>query len=140
MVSKLQQTLMQQIEHGEIRMRPKQWFWLQKAALAALLFISLSCSALLIDIGYLWFVIHDPEVYREVGGLVDTHKDMLLLFCLLWIVLFITGVHVYKSIGDNYKKARVSRGLVIGGLVCVLGLIFVLATRNYLLELLLYLL
>ncbi len=126
----IQQHIMEEIEKGEVKMRPWIWFWLQKMGLVALAFLCFTGVGITLALVDWWL--------RDIGGaqnLWGEFADMLWddfpgYWLALSLVACLVGVILYGKIGDNYKKTAVVKYTIIVALVTAMAMVIIALERR----------
>jgi len=122
----LQKEILDKIKKGEVKMKPKEKFELERKALIGIWILTLVTSAIFILMVVLFFEVYNPAEMMELG---DVGKQLLIEdFPYLWFMgglgMIIGGILIDQRMGDNYKTPTIKLSLIVTGVVLILTILF----------------
>lgn len=129
-LKQISREIMQEIEGGELKMKPRSWFVLQKIGVLALFFLSFVGVGVALSIVDVWL--------RDIGGAENLWgefgemlwEDFPVYWVTLSIILAVINISLYGNIGDNYKKIKVVKYTIAVAIIVVLVMVMVLVERR----------
>ncbi|MFA6250533.1 MAG: hypothetical protein WC686_03465 [Candidatus Shapirobacteria bacterium] len=131
MVKKLKTKIINKIDSGEVKMKPRWHFWVRSAGIKAGATITIMTAAVLIAWATYLVELLKPKELLEYGDLGQQIilTDFPYLAGLASVFLALIGGALYSRVGENYKKTARIIGLTIAVAVIAVAVGLIVVRR-----------